>query len=222
MITGDPALLANDSDAVVVPDTCGRNVTVNGMDCPADSVFGNERPLSTNSLLVLVADDTVTDDPLAVSVPLNTAFEPSVTLPKFNVVGVSVSCPAVAHVPVRATFNYASEALERIVSVPEMVPDVVGEKITLNVTLCPAGNVAGSERPPTANAELERPAPEIVTLALPVFVRVFTSVCDCPGRILPKLKVAGDAAIWPAAALTPVPDNLAFAEVLVSRDLHLL
>jgi hypothetical protein len=64
-------LLENDSDAVVVPDTCGTNVTVNGMDCPADNVFGKEMPLSTNSVLVLAADDTVTDDPLAVSVPLN-------------------------------------------------------------------------------------------------------------------------------------------------------
>lgn len=171
-------MLENDSDAVVVPDTCGTNVTVNGMDCPADSVFGNEIPLSTNSALVLAAEDTVTGDPLAVSEPLSTAFEPSVTLPKLRAVGVSVSCPAAAHVPVRATFNCASEALERIVSVPDIVPDVVGAKSTLKVTLCPAGNVAGSERPPTLNAELERPAPEIVTLALPVFVRVFISVCD--------------------------------------------
>jgi hypothetical protein len=195
-ITGEvPTLLENDSDALVVPDTCGRNVTVNGMDCPADSVFGNEIPLSTNSVLVLDADDTVTDDPLAVSEPLNMAFEPSVTLPKFNAIGVNVSCPAAAPVPVRATFNCASDAFERMVSVPEIVPAVVGAKTTLNVTLCPAGNVAGRESPPTVNAELERPAPEIVALAVPVFVSVFISVCACPGRILPKLKVVGDAVI---------------------------
>src|SRR5690242_1990727 len=96
------------------------------MDCPGDSVFGNEIPLITNSVLVLVADDTVTDDPLAVSVPLNAAFEPSITLPKFKAVGVSVSCPAVAPVPARATFNCASDAFERIVSVPEIDPEAVG------------------------------------------------------------------------------------------------
>jgi hypothetical protein len=90
-----PALLANDNEALAVPDTCGRNVTVNGTDCPGDNVVGNDIPLTTNSVLVLIADDTVTDDPLAVSVPFNAALEPSVTLPKFNAVGVSVSCPTV-------------------------------------------------------------------------------------------------------------------------------
>jgi len=127
-------------------------------------------------VLVLVADDTVTDDPFAVSVPLNTALEPSVTLPKFNAVGVSVSCPAVVPVPVSAVFNCASDALEKIASVPDTDPDAVGENTTLNVRLCPGARVAGNDSPPTANAELETLAPEIVTFALPVFVSVSASV----------------------------------------------
>ena len=219
-MTGEvPALLANDNDALAVPDACGRNVTVNGMDCPGDSVVGNEIPLTTNSVLVLVADDTVTDDPLAVNVPLNAELEPSVTLPKFNAVGVSVSCPAVAPVPASATFNCESDALEKIASVPDTGPDAAGENATLNVRLCPAARFAGNDSPPTANAELETLVPEIVTLALPVFVSVSIRLCELPGRILPKLKLVDDAASRPVAAI-PVPESPAEAEVTVPLYLH--
>jgi hypothetical protein len=128
-------------------------------------------------------------------VPFNAALEPSVTLPKFNAVGVSVSCPTVAPVPVSAVFNCASDALEKIASVPDTDPDAVGENTTLNVRLCPAARLAGNDRPPTVNAELETLVPEIVTLALPVFVTVSISVCELPGRILPKLTLVGDALI---------------------------
>jgi hypothetical protein len=44
-------------------------------------------------------------------------------------------------------------------------------------------------------AELETLVPEMVTLALPVFVRVSINVCELPGRMLPKLTLVGDAAI---------------------------
>jgi hypothetical protein len=135
-ITGElPALLANDSDPLAAPDACGTKVTVNGTDCPDDSVVGNEIPLTTNSVLVLAADDTVTDDPLAVNVALNAELDPSVTLPKFNAVGVRVSCPAAAPVPASPTLNCESDALEKTASVPDTGPDAVGEKTTLNVRL---------------------------------------------------------------------------------------
>lgn len=100
-----PALLTNESVAVVVPDTCGRNVTANGIDCPAASVVGREIPLNTNSVLVLVTEERVTDEPLALSVPLRTALEPSVTLPKLNAVGVNDNCPGVTPVPESPIFS---------------------------------------------------------------------------------------------------------------------
>jgi hypothetical protein len=189
------ALLTNDNDALAVPVTCGRNVTVNGTDCPAPSVVGNEIPLNMNSGLVLPADDKVTDDPLADNVPLRVALEPSVTWPKFNAVGARVSCPGVAPVPASAIFNCASDALEKIASDPETEPDAVGENITLKVRLCPPASVAGNDSPLTPNTEFERLAAEMVTLALPVFVSVSVRVCEFPGRMLPKLKLVGDAPI---------------------------
>jgi len=188
-------LLTNESVAVVVPDTCGRKVTVNGIDCPAASVVGREIPLNTNSVLVLVTEERVTDEPLAVTVPLRTALEPSVTLPKLNAVGVNDNCPGVAPVPESPIFSWESDALERIVMVPEAEPETVGENTTLNVRLCPAARLAGSDSPLTANDPLEMPACEIDTFTVPVFVIVSTNVCEVPGRMLPKLKLGREGAI---------------------------
>jgi hypothetical protein len=82
-----------------------------------------------------------------------------------------------------------------ITSVPDTGPDAVGANTTLNVRLCPPASVTGNDSPLTLNAELERLAPEMVTLALPVFVSVSISVWELPGRMLPKLKLVGDAPI---------------------------
>jgi hypothetical protein len=190
-----PALLTNESVAVTVPDTCGRNVTVNGIDCPAASVVGREIPLNTNSLLVLVTDESVTDEPLAVSVPLRTALEPSVMLPKLNAVGVTDNCPGGAPVPESPIFSWESDALERIAKVPEAEPETAGENTTPKVRLCPAARLAGSDSPLTANDPLDMLACEIDTLAFPEFVSVSVSICEVPGRMLPKLRLAGDGTI---------------------------
>jgi hypothetical protein len=62
------ALLVNEPIAEALPDICGVNVSVNGTLCPAAIVRGKVIPLSENSALVTVAEDTLTLDPLAVSV----------------------------------------------------------------------------------------------------------------------------------------------------------
>jgi hypothetical protein len=63
------ALLVNEPIAEALPDVCGVNVRVNGTLCPAAIVSGKVIPLSENSALVTVAADTLTPDPLALSVP---------------------------------------------------------------------------------------------------------------------------------------------------------
>jgi len=57
-------------------------------------------------------------------------------------------------------------------------------------------------------------APDTLTLALPVFVSVSIRVCEFPGRMLPKLRLVGDAASCPVAT-TPAPDSVALTAVLV-------
>jgi hypothetical protein len=93
------ALLENDRDAEVTPLDCGVNATVKVADCPAVIVAGSEIPESTNSLLLRLADVTVTDTPLAFRLPLSDELNPTTTLPKLRLVGETANVPAAVPVP---------------------------------------------------------------------------------------------------------------------------
>ena len=62
-------------------------MTVKEVVCPAVRVAGREIPESANSLLLMLAAEMVTDDPLASKVPFSEALAPTITLPKFRLVG---------------------------------------------------------------------------------------------------------------------------------------
>jgi hypothetical protein len=62
------ASLAKDVLAVAVPLACGLNVTVNAALWPAAMVEGRERPLRANSEVLVVAEETVMLEPVALSV----------------------------------------------------------------------------------------------------------------------------------------------------------
>ena len=64
------ALLENEPVAEALPDVCGVKASVNGTLCPAAIVSGNLIPLIENSLLVKLAEETATFEPLAVNVPV--------------------------------------------------------------------------------------------------------------------------------------------------------
>jgi hypothetical protein len=176
-------------------------------------VAGSEIPLTRNSALVLVPEEIVTGEPVAFSVPDRDAFEPVLTLPKFKAVGVSVNCPGVLPLPDSATFSCGFEASERIESFPVIEPVTLGVKTTPNVTLLPAPKVDGRDKLLAVNIALDILACEIVTMVVPVLVRVSFRVCEVPGGRLPKLRVAGEAEIWPAAEI-PEPDKATVAAVV--------
>jgi len=92
-------LVVNDKLALAVPEELGKNVTVNPADWPAAKVIGRLSPLTVNSVLVTLAREIVTDDPLAVNVPFSVALAPVTTLPKFKAVGVSCNWPDAAPLP---------------------------------------------------------------------------------------------------------------------------
>ena len=56
------------------------------------------------------------------------------------------------------------------------------------------------------NIELDMLACEIVTLVVPVLVKVSFKVCEVPGARLPKVRLAGEPEIWPAPEI-PEPDR---------------
>lgn len=181
-VVGDfAALLTKSSVAVAVPEACGKNVTVKGIECPAGMLKGVEIPLSLNSTFVVVTEEIVTAEPVALSVPLRAPFEPTGTLPKFTVLGTSVNCPALVSFPESAMFRRGFEAVEITARSPELAPEVPGANTTLKVRLCPDASLTGSDMSLTLNAGLDTLAFDTVTLVFPVFVRVSFSVCDPPG-----------------------------------------
>ena len=95
---------------VSVPETApmteGEKTTLKGTVCPAAMVSGNETPEIPNCELFEEAEETVTLPVVAVIVELSVALLPSSTFPKFRAVGVMVSTPVVAPVPVNGTIRF--------------------------------------------------------------------------------------------------------------------
>jgi len=79
--------------------------------------------------------DTVTLEVPAVSEALLLLLEPTATLPKLSVDGLTASCPTASPLPERATEADALDALLVIVTVPVAVPEVEGVKATVNYKL---------------------------------------------------------------------------------------
>ena len=129
------ALLANDSEAEESPADCGLKVTVKEADLPAVIVVGREIPESVNSLLFRVAEETVTDAPLAVSVPPSADEFPTITLPKLRLVGETASVPVCVPVPESAISSGELEAFDTTAKVPLVAPELAGAKITVKVVL---------------------------------------------------------------------------------------
>ena len=165
---------------------------------------------------MLVPEEIVIDEPVALRVPDRVAFEPVLTLPKFKAVGASVNWPGVLPLPDSAMFSCGLEASERIERFPVIDPATLGVKTTPNVTLLPDPKVAGRDKVLAANIALDILACEMVTLVVPVLVRVSFKVCEVPGRRLPKCRLVGEAEIWPAAEI-PEPDKATVAVVVVEE-----
>ena len=168
--------------AAAAPEDCGEKVTVKGTDCPAGTVRGIEMPLTANSALVVVIEETVTDDLVALRIPFKEALDPAFTLPKLNVAGATVNCPSAVSLPDSAMFSRGLEAFEFTKRVPELVPELLGANMTLNVRLCPAFRLTGNTKLLNVNALLETDTCDTVTLVFPVFVRVSVSVLDPPAQ----------------------------------------
>ena len=156
--------------------------------------MGREIPESTNSLLLVLADETVTDDPVAPSVPFSEPLEPTTTLPKLRLAGETDNWPCAVPVPESAMLRVELSAVDTTASVPVVDPVAVGEKVTVNVTLCFGESAIGKLSPLT-----EKPVPlalasEMVTVAPPVLVSVSERLELLFFCTLPKESVDEDAA----------------------------
>ena len=126
-------MLLNEILPEAVPLLCGAKVTVRGVLCPAASASGNEKPLKLNSGLLVLAEETVTLEPLALNVAVRLLLWPTVMLPKSNVVGDNSNWPGAVAVPESAIVKLEFEALDTMAMLPLAVPEDVGAKTVLKV-----------------------------------------------------------------------------------------
>jgi len=211
------ASLVKDRDAEAAPLDCGVNVTVNVEASPSGIVTGNEIPESVNSPLLLLAEVTVTDVPLAVRLPPRAELDPTATLPKARVVGETARVPATDPVPESAMASGELDAVETTDKLPLAAPLAVGVNVAVKVTLSFVVRSRGKVRP-----VIEKPAPlnvacEIVIVDPLLLVRVSERLELWPGWTLPKESADGDATrvgspeppaptLWqPVSSASPAP-----------------
>jgi hypothetical protein len=180
---------------------------------------GKVKPLSTNSELVEVAEDTVTLDPPALSVAVWLLLVPTTTLPKLIDPGATLSWPGLVPVADRFTLTFAFEALDDSVSVPLAAPADFGAKETDSVRLPFGARVCGNEMLPRLNPVPVTVAREMVTLEPPELVTVSLSTL-LPGIwMLPKLRLEGLVPRNPGVAVGGVTGGVPVAMPTPAREM---
>src|SRR5438128_2601104 len=102
---------------------------------------------------------------------------PTFTFPKVRLVGFAPSRKVAATpVPLSGIARGEPGASLVIEAVPLALPAVVGENVALKEVFCPGLRVSGAVMPLMVNPVPEALAAEMVTLAVPEFVKV--TVCD--------------------------------------------
>jgi hypothetical protein len=179
---------------LAAPVAVGSNCTVNVTACAGFSVAGRLPPTMENPAPEIVAELTVTGelpDELKVTASVVGVF--TVTLPKFRLAALNVSCGFAAAIPepVRDTcaVPFVADVLP-IVICPIDDPAVAGSNCTCSVTACCGFNVTGRAAP-----RIEYPVPVTVAVftvtgAVPVEVSVTAWVVDEFTVTLPKSRLA--------------------------------
>jgi hypothetical protein len=132
--------------------------------------------------------------PVLVSATLWVRFDPTVTLPKSSLLGLSASCPSDRPVPLTERLGTAFAASLLTETVPLKVPAEFGVNLTLRVVLCPGPTTTGRLGAAREKYLLDIDALLTVTALVPEFVAETVIVLLLPAAMLPKLRaiVAND------------------------------
>ncbi len=150
---------------LALPAVTGAKVTLKVALCPEVSVVGVEIPLTEKPVPLLATFEMVrVEPPVLVTVSDNTCLLPSVTLPKFKLVGFDPSAPCVTPVPDNGRDSGEFGASEVIVTVPLALPAVCGAKVAVKVVLCEALRASGVVMPLSLNPVPLTDACEILTV----------------------------------------------------------
>jgi hypothetical protein len=196
------ALLTSVTNPVTLPAALGPKTALNVVDWPAAMFTGAAIPEVLKPAPATVTEAIVTVAlPPFVSVTVCELLVPVVTLPNAALVGVAANCGCVP-VPLSVIVVGEFDALLTIEMLPLTLPAAVGANFALNVVLSPAPKASGVVMP-----VLLKPAPvtvtaEMVTVALPPFVRVMVCELLVPVATLPNAVLVGVAA---NCGCVPVP-----------------
>ena len=105
-------------------------------------VSGRDGPFKANSALLTDAELTMTLEPVALRVVVRLLLEPTTTLPKLRLLGLTANWPTATPVPDREMVG-DPEAVDTIPILPLAAPAAWGVNVTPNVKLCPAVKVLG-------------------------------------------------------------------------------
>jgi hypothetical protein len=198
------ALLTSVIDPVTLPAELGPKTALNVVDWPAAMFTGAAIPEVLKPVPATVTEEIVTVAlPPFVSVTVCELLVPVVTLPNAVLAGVAASCGCVP-VPLKLIVVGELGALLTIEMLPLALPADVGANLALNVVLSPAPNVTGVVIPVVLKPAPVTVTAEIVTVAVPPFVRVMVCELLVPVATLPNAVLVGDAA---SCACVPVPLN---------------
>src|SRR5450631_1787268 len=177
---------------LALPAESGVKVTLKVALCPAVSVAGVEIPLTVKPAPLMPTCDTVNvDPPVFVTVSDNTCLLPTVTVPKFRLVGFSSTAPCVSPVPDNGSDRDGLGASEVIVTLPLALPAVNGENVAVNEAVCDALSARGVVIPLSLNPVPLTEACEMFTVAPVLLVSVMVRLLWLPTVTLPKFSVVG-------------------------------
>jgi hypothetical protein len=190
------------------PADFGANATVSETLWPELRTTGKVAPLTEYPLPVVwiplrvtfqVAEFFRTNESLLV--------EPTATCPNERLAGLGVIDSELTPFPPTDSRRVGVDELLVNVTVAPAQPLFVGAKSTFTLTVWPAPTVAGRFKPDTPNTDALAVIAVIETLAVPVLVRVTTSVSFCPIITSPNFRVDGDNCSDDVAAIAPERAN---------------
>ena len=206
---------------VAAPAVFGANVTGIDRVCPGVRVFGSPVAPREKPVPVMVGPLTVTAAvPDAVSVTANDFVVASVTLPKANVVVLSVNCD-VAATPVPESAIVDVVELLVIVIFPVTDPAVFGANVTGTDRVCPGARVFGSPVVPSENPVPVMVAPLTLTGTFPDEVSVTSNDLVVASVTLPKANVEALGVNCDVAA-TPVPESATLEVAFTAESLTIV
>ena len=194
IVAGDcGSLLLIDRLPDALPVLVGEKDTLIVADCPALTVFGVVIPLTPNSApFKVITEMFKSEPPVFVSVTLEEAVVPVVTLPNPTLAGLAPSCaPAGTALATSETGAENAPLLVTRVRFPLEVPVEVPVNMTERLAVAPETSEKGNVIPETVNCLPLRSASVMLRVVVPEFLIATFCVTFLPTMTFPKFKLEG-------------------------------